>query len=228
MVGNDESGSDPALERMVEFAQAVPGSFSAEIWLAYFAGVTAEKRWLCQIEADLYGGIFGIWAESAQEATELAIREAWRRVPNGSEGDIKVEAQWYWRDGWVLASVFLAGDGSGVDLAAVLGATRRSSTPSVFMDRSGFGWAVSRLLGSELLTETGRTFTPSERAHELWSAATGGRPTLNGNGYTRSLVREMQSSEPASDADVRSWSLSDGEYLRAIYAHIEHTLPAES
>ena len=122
----------------------------------------------------------------------------------------------------------LAGDGSGVDLAEVLGATRRSSTPSVFMDRSEFCWAVSRLLGSELLTETGRTFTPSHRAHELWSAATGGRPTLKGNGYTRSLVREMQSSEPASDADVWSWSLSDGEYLRAIHTHIQRTLPAES
>src|ERR1700733_3443619 len=76
MAGHDESGSDPALERMVEFAHALPGSFSADIWLAYFAGVATEKRWLCQIEADLHGGIFGIWAESAQEATELAIREA--------------------------------------------------------------------------------------------------------------------------------------------------------
>jgi hypothetical protein len=191
------------------------------------SGVSTDKQWVCRIEADLHHGEFGVWAKSAREATALAIQEAWRRVPNGADAEIVVEPEWYWRDGWTLASVFLAGSGSRADLAAVLGATRRASTPSVFIDRSEFGWAVSRLLDSELLAESDRTFTPSKRAAELWSEATDGRPTLTGNGFTRSLVREMQSSGPASGADVRSWSLSEGEYLRAIQTHIEWTLTTE-
>jgi hypothetical protein len=221
------SGDEPVLESMVEFASTVPGAFSAEIWLGYFPGVSTDKQWVCRIEADLPHGEFGVWARSAREATALAIQEAWRRVPNGADAEVDVEPEWYWRDAWVLASVFLAGNGSDADLAAVLGATRRTSTPSVFMDRSEFGWAVSRLLDADLLAESDRAFTPSRRAVELWSAATDTRPTLAGNGFTRSLVREMQSSGPASGADVKSWSLSDGEYLRAIQAHIERVLPTE-
>jgi hypothetical protein len=228
MTDETGSGADSVLETMVEFANAVPGAFSAEIWLAYFPGVSTDKQWLCQIEADLHGGIFGIWASSPDRAVGLAIKQARRRVPDGNNADTEVEPEWYWRDGWTLASVFLAGNGSGVDLAAVLGATRRTSTPSVFMDRSEFGWAVSRLLDSELLAESDRTFTPSKHAVELWSAATDGEPTIAGSGYTRSLVREMQSSSgPASEADIRSWSLSDGKYLGAIQAHIERSLAAE-
>src|SRR5580658_10027571 len=124
MAGVGDSGDDLVLESMVEFANAVPGAFSAEIWLGYLPGVSTDKQWVCRIEADLQRGEFGVWSTSAHEATALAIQEAWRRVPNGEDNEIDVEPEWYWRDGWTLASVFLAGDGLAVDLAAVLGATR--------------------------------------------------------------------------------------------------------
>jgi hypothetical protein len=196
--------------------------------LATFLGSATAKRWICQIEADIHGSTFGIWSSRPEEAVELATTEVWRRVPDGSNDELQIDPEWYERDARVLASVFLAGDGSGVEIADILGATRRASTPSVFMNRSEFGWAVSSLIGSGLLAESGHTFTPNERACELWSSAAEGRPTINGDGCTRSLLREMQTSELASDADVRSWTLSDAEYLKAIHAYIERTLSPES
>jgi hypothetical protein len=223
MNAKDDPSIEQAVENMVEAARALPGAYSAEISLSYFAGVTNDKRWICEIDADIHGDRFGIWATTPQEAIELAIREAWRRVPNG-DADVELAPEWYWRDAWMLCSVLLASAGSETDLADVLGATRRSSTPSVFMDRREFGLAVSKLVGSGLLGVSGHAFLPNARATALWQVATGKRPSLSGSGFTRSLLREMQSAEPAAESDASSWSLSETDYLVAIRAHIDRAL----
>lgn len=185
--------SDPSVEdalgTLVETANALPGAFSAEIDLCYHAGVIDGKRWSCGVEADMYGQSFTVWANSPQQAITLAVTEAWRRVPDGDNPAPELASEWYWRDAWVLAAALLGG--ADADLADVIGGTRRSSTPSVFINREELGWATSRLLASGLLTESGPRLVPSATASELRSRATRDRPTLRGSGFTRSLLREM-------------------------------------
>src|SRR5664280_1535878 len=130
MTDENASSIEQALERLAETAKSLPGAFSAEVALCFYAGVTDEKRWACEVEADIYGNHFTVWGVSPEEAIDLAVAEAWRRVPNGSNAEIEIAGEWYWRDGWLLASVFLAGGGATAQLSDVLGATRRASTPS--------------------------------------------------------------------------------------------------
>lgn len=45
---------EQALALLVEMANALPGAFSAEVALGYLAGVVDDKRWTCEVEADIY------------------------------------------------------------------------------------------------------------------------------------------------------------------------------
>ena len=191
--------------------------------LWYYPGVVVDTKWACDVEGDFYGTSFRVWGASPQQAIRLAIDEAWRRVPNGGDTQVEVASEWYWRDAWMLASVFLAGGGSDADLADVLGATRRSSTPSVFMSCEELAWAASRLTQSGLLRVSNGVFTPNVRAAELWAAVIDDHTTLRGAGFTRRLLLAMQPSEPAT-GDVGAWKLSDRDYLLAMQVHIERTL----
>jgi hypothetical protein len=224
MTDEHASSIEQAVERLVETAESLPGTFSPEVALWFFPGVITKKRWACEVEADIYGNHFTVWGLSPEEAIDLGVAEAWRRVPNGSNAELEITGEWYWRDGWLLASVFLAGGGAVADLADVIGATRRASNPSVFMNREEFGWAASRLIESGMLEETVQTFLPSAAATELWAAATTSRPELMGSEFTRSLLREMQASGIEATGEVRMWSLADAEYLSAIRTHIERRL----
>lgn len=145
-------------------------------------------------------------------------------MPDGTNADLDVEPEWYWRDAWVLASVLLAGRGATVDLADVLGATLQTSTPAVIINRHEFGYAASRLIETGILVETNRLFTPNVMASQMWSAATSSHPELVGAGFTRSLLRVIQTSEIAPRGDIRSWRISEPEYLGAIRLHIDRTL----
>jgi hypothetical protein len=209
----------PALtevEAIVEPAHALPQAVSAEIWIAYFPGVGTDERWLCQIDADGRAAMAGVWGTTARQAVERAVHEVGDQVTCRVHPACRAGAEWYWRDAWFLASLLLAGSGAGVDLADVLGATRRSSTPAVFMDRHQVGWAVSRLIASKLVAENGLRFAPSVGAGRLWRAATGDRPPRSGRGLTRRLFQEMPSWEPGPRGDLSSWTVSEPDYLAAI------------
>lgn len=219
-----EDSLEPTFEKMVSVAHALGGTYGAEISIGYHAGVSSSKRWLCFIEADIHKGMFGIWSSTPQDAVDLATTEALRRVPGEENSGVNDVPEWYWRDAWVLASALLAGGGTKVDLPDILGASRRTSYPSVFIDRDELGAAMSRLLPGDLLQDAGASFVPSERAHTLWQRATEGRPTLDGRGFTKSLLDEMQSDGPADPSDVKGpqrWRISESTYLRAIQEYIE-------
>jgi hypothetical protein len=124
--------------------------------------------------------------------------------------------EWYWRDAWLLSSVIVAGVGSAVDLADVVAATRRSSSPPALMDRHQFGWAVSRLTGSGLLAEYDHRFAPSPPAIAMWARARAVGTVLSGAELTRSLLAEMRSIDPDPDVDLCRWTLSVDDYLTAV------------
>jgi hypothetical protein len=218
-----EISVEQALTSLVDTADTLPGTFSPEVGIWYYPGVVSNTKWACDVEADIVGTSFRVWGDSPQQAIQRAIQEAWRRASAGDQAEVEIDQEWYWRDAWLLASVFLAGAGSDADVADVIGATRRSSTPSVFMNREEMGWAVSRLAHSGLLHEANGVFQPTGRAAELWGSATRDRPTLQGAGFTRCLLLAMQPSEPAS-GDVAAWTISERDYLLAIKAHVQRTL----
>jgi hypothetical protein len=144
--------------------------------------------------------------------------------PGEDNSEMNVVPEWYWRDAWVLSSALLAGNGLDVDLPSILGATRRTSNPSVFIDRDELCWAISRLVPGGLLQNTDMTFEPSDRARELWQRAIEGNPNLAGRGFTNSLLEEMQSDGPADSSHVRgpqSWRISESTYQKAIQTYVE-------
>ena len=212
---------EPTFEKMINAAHALGGTYSAEISVGYHAGVSNDKRWVCFIEADIHNGMFGIWSSTPQDAVERATTEALHRVPGEDNSEMTVVPEWYWRDAWVLASALLAGNGLEVDLSDILGATRRTSGPSVFIDRDELGSAISRLVPGDLLQRTESTFVPSDRASALWRRANEDMPTLAGRGFTKRLFEEMQSDGPADSSDERSWRISESTYLKAIQTYIE-------
>ncbi len=219
-----EDSLEPTFEKIVSVAHALGGAYGAEISIGYHAGVSGGKRWLCFIEADIHKGMFGIWSSTPQDAVELATAEALHRVPGEDNFEMNDVPEWYWRDAWVLASALLAGDETRVDLPDILGASRRTSNPSVFIDRDELETAMSRLLSGDLLQNASAFFEPSERARTLWQRTKVGRPTLEGRGFTKSLLDEMQSDGPADPSDVKgpqSWRISESTYLRAIQEYIE-------
>ncbi len=222
-----EDSLEPTFEKIVSVAHALGGAYGAEISIGYHAGVSSSRRWLCLIEADIHKGMFGIWSSTPQDAVELASAEAFHRVPGADNVEMNDVPEWYWRDAWVLASALLAGGGMKVDLPDILGASRRTSYPSVFIDRDELGTAMSRLLTGDLLQNSGAFFEPSKRARTLWQRASEGRPTLDGRGFTKSILEEMQSESPADPSDVKgpqSWRISESTYLRAIQEYIERVL----
>jgi hypothetical protein len=134
----------------------------------------------------------------------------------GNDAAMEPAPEWYWRDAWLLSSVMLAGGGSAVDLADVVAATRRSSSPPALMDRHQFGWAVSRLIGSGLLAEYDHRFAPSPPAIALWARVKAVGTVLSGAELTRSLLEEMRSIESHPGVDLSGWKLSDDDYLSAV------------
>jgi hypothetical protein len=121
MKSTGDEAVEQTLSQLVQMTHALPGAFSAEASLSYFAGVVDSKRWSCEVEADILGQQFTVWGSSPQQVIELAIAEAWRRVPNGTNADLELEPEWYWRDAWVLASVLLAARDATADLADAFG-----------------------------------------------------------------------------------------------------------
>jgi len=191
-----ETTGEPTLDMMMEAANALKGSYFAEISLGYHPGVTNGKHWLCSVEADIRGAMFGLWASTPQEAVRHTSAEAIRRVPVVANADLPVISEWYSRDAWVLSSSILAGNGSEVDVADIIGATRRSSIESVFISRSELGWALSRLVVGGLLSITDGGFTPSARALELWVAGCQRLAVIIGE--------RMHATPPRRDADRRT------------------------
>ncbi|HLX78545.1 MAG TPA: hypothetical protein VKR27_06635 [Acidimicrobiales bacterium] len=228
MAKPSDSSVEQALATMVEVADQLPGTYRPEVSLGYFPGVINGKRWAFGIEADIYGNSFMVWGASPEEVIALGVEESWRRVPSGDNADLDITPEWYPRDAWLLAAVFLSGRGGEADLADVLGATRRASTPSVFMDRREFGWAASRLIAAGLVGEMNNLFVPSEVASALWRAATQDSSSLSGVGFTRALLRVMQTSDVPATGDVEAWAISETEYLTALQMHIERILKMPS
>jgi hypothetical protein len=143
-----------------------------------------------------------------------------------TDAGIQPALEWYWRDAWLFCSVMLAGVGSAVDLADVVAATRRSSSPPALMDRHQFGWAVSRLIASALLAEYDHRFAPSPPAIALWARVTAVGTVLSGAELTRSLLAEMRSIDPDPAADLSRWKLSADDYLTAVRSGVRG-LPVE-
>ena len=213
-----------ALQGLVELGTRLPGSFRAEVGLYFLAGVTADTKWACDVEADIYGNHFRVWGTTPEEAVAQATTEAWRRVPTSDSQGVDHVPEWVWRDSWLLAAIFHAGRGDAVTLPEAIGATRRTSTPPVFMDRRELSLAASRLIDSGLVAVTDETFIPSSHALALWAEANEGFPKLSGTGYTRRLLLTMQRSEPAPDGRSETWTVSERDYLAALRAHIDRLL----
>jgi hypothetical protein len=74
---------EEAIAKMVETANALPGTFKAEFALRYHAGVTGPEPWQVEVEGDLLGdeATFVVWGRTAQETIGKAVYEAWARVP---------------------------------------------------------------------------------------------------------------------------------------------------
>jgi len=219
----EETAGD-ALQALVELGTGLPGSYTAEVGLYFFAGVTADTKWACDVEADIYGNRFRVWGTTPEEAVTRATTEAWRRVPTSSNSEGMEVPEWVYRDAWLLAAISYAGRGHPVTLPEAVGATRKTNTPPVFMDRSELSLAASRLIDSGLVAASDETFVPSSHALALWAEANQGFPNLAGAGYTRRLLLTMQPSEPAPDWRSETWTVSERDYLVALGAHIESLL----
>jgi hypothetical protein len=141
-----------------------------------------------------------------------------------TDAAIEPALEWYWRDAWLFSSVMLAGCGSAVDLADVVAATRRSSSPPALMDRHQFGWAVSRLIGSGLLAEYDHRFAPSPPAIALWARMKAVGTVLSGAELTRSLLEEMRSIKPGPAVDLSGWNLSADDHLTAVRSGVSGLL----
>jgi hypothetical protein len=229
MAGRWEDGAmsetaGDALQTLVELGTGLPGSFTAEVGLYFYAGVNADTKWACDVEADIYGNRFRVWGTTPEEAVTRATTEAWRRVPTSNSQGVDHVPEWVWRDAWLLAAIFYAGRGDAVTLAEAIGATRKTSTPPIFMDRGELSVAASRLIDSGLVDVTEETFIPSKHARALWAEANEGFPNLTGTGYTRRLLLTMQPSEPAPDWRSETWTVSELDYLAALRAHIDGLL----
>lgn len=108
-----------------------------------------------------------------------------------------------------------------MSLPEAIGATRKTSTPPVFMDQSELSLAASRLVDSGLVAATDEAFIPSSHAVALWAEAKEGFPNLSGAGFTRRLLLTMQPSEPAPDWRGETWTVSERDYLAALRVHID-------
>jgi hypothetical protein len=73
---------EQAITSMEKAARTLPGTFRAEFALRCHGGaVGAAESWSCEVEADIRETTFAAWGQTAQEAIQHGIREAWRRVP---------------------------------------------------------------------------------------------------------------------------------------------------
>jgi hypothetical protein len=219
---NETSGD--ALQALVKLGTELPGSFTAEVGLYFFAGVTADTKWACDVEADIYGNAFRVWGTTPEEAVTRATTEAWRRIPTSDNQDVDEVLEWVWRDAWLLAAIFYAGRGDAVTLPEAIGATRKTSVPPIFMDPRELSLAASRLIDAGLVAATDETFIPSSHALTLWAEVNEGFPNLSGVGYTRRLLRTMQPLEPAPDWRSETWTVSERDYLAALRDHIDRLL----
>lgn len=82
-----------AIDRMERAAERLPGSFRGSVALVCHGGVIGgAERWACEIDSDIEGAPFAVWAHTAADAVTDGLREAWRRVPAGADGYIGVRA----------------------------------------------------------------------------------------------------------------------------------------
>ena len=227
----DEAAIEQALARMVETADALPGTFSAEFGLFYSGGRTEAFRWACDVEADIWGQTVRVWAETPQQAIDRAIAEAWRRVPSKTnpEHEVVIPSEWYENDALLLASLLLADKGSGADLAGALGRTRTTGTRDRFLGRSELGWALFRLIDGGLVTQRADLLEPAALARRLWAQALEGSTSTHPRAAARNLLHVMQTGLPGPPTDFatafkRHTKLTEVQYLELLRSYLNRSL----